>query len=47
MNLSQAQIIMSQTFKFYHVAQHDKTPVRSILLSRDTSFMLPRSDNML
>ena len=43
---------MSQTFK--NVARHDKTPVKSTLLSRDKnilsrdmSFMLHRSDIML
>ena len=29
------------------VARHDKTPVKSTLLSHDMSFMAPRSDIML
>ena len=36
-NLSKAEMIMSQTFN--NVARHDKTPVKSTLLSRDTNSM--------
>ena len=39
-------MIMSQTDS-NNVAGHDKTPVKSTLLSRDTSFMSYRSDIML